>query len=108
MKYDYAYEKLFLTVDILATGKDRIKERLLDAVISQFECLSPGKETNFLPPELQKKYDEIMNSLTKVEAIADEGTLNATISKLNEDEAQHYAKEIVSMLFQLIMNYYEK
>ena len=107
MKYDYAFEKLMATIDILATNKGRIKKRLFDAVLSQFINLTSDKITNYLPSNLQKKYDIIISILTKEKAIANEGSLEATIKKLSEEEAKKIAEDIFSLFFNFLVDYYK-
>ena len=100
MSNSYIFEKLMLTVNILATGKGRINDRLKSAVMSQFERLSPGH--NDIPNKYTVKHNQIMKQLTCVKPIGDEGSLTATIDSLSEDESQEIAEKIVSLFHEFI------
>ena len=78
--YRYGWEKLHLAVHSLAGAMPQ-KERLVSAVTSNLIHITPGRD---LPPELRDEFRQFMEEITSVDARANEGTIQATIDRLNE------------------------
>jgi hypothetical protein len=83
---------LWRSVDSLATGKASIKERLLSPGIF-LTSLGPGQES--LPVGSRHKLEEIIQSFTK------EGTIEATLRMMSDDEAVKLANQILSLYVEL-------
>ena len=92
-------EKLWQAIDTLVMSGGRLQERLASAAISLTGVYLPSKS------DLPKKYGEeiksIIRDLTKEPAKGDEGTIQATTRKLNDQEAEQVAKRILSLYLQL-------
>lgn len=86
----YRYEKLWLAV-LALVGTGSIKERLRNALIGNLLALEPD---DFPEQHLKQKFNEIFRGLTSVPATANEGSVEATISKITDDEAKEYAQQI--------------
>jgi len=85
----YISQKFRDAVEILARP-DPIKKRLYDACLG-LHVLAYREPQH----EMQASIDQLWYELTEKEAIADEGTLKATIDGLSENEAYDYAVKII-------------
>lgn len=94
----YAREKLGDTVDTLATGKGRIKERLEAAYVWSLIHVDP----NALPDEARTMLLEVREELTRVPAVGDEGSVRATLSKMDEDRAVELVKIILDIYYRVL------
>lgn len=63
-QYDYAWEKLHLSVESFRNPGNR-KEQLLDVMVSHLSSL----QSKQLPPSVRKKYDELRNAAGKIPTI---------------------------------------
>lgn len=96
MRHDYFFEKLFLTVDELATSNQKMKDRLFNAIISHFIRIEPGS-INDIPAKYYDKYKNIMTKLTINEQKHNEGRIQATFDAMKRNEPQKIAKEIFDL-----------
>lgn len=80
----------------LATSADRIQERLALAAMDLI-VLRPEE----LPVELRDRFEELLNELTKENAIADEGTVAATMRKMSDTQAEKLARDIFDIYTEL-------
>jgi hypothetical protein len=87
-------EKFAVAVSLLATGKGRINERILDAFIEQLHAARPA---DGLSKETNRRIEQLHAKLNRVEAKGNEGTTKATITAMSEDEAAEVAWEIDSL-----------
>lgn len=92
MSIDYAKEKLWQAVDVLATGDHSIQQRLADAAI-YLTRLTPAD----LPEELQERFGGVLRELTKETAEGTEGTITATTRKLSSEQGSKLAGRIFSI-----------
>ncbi len=83
-------EKFAVAVSMLATGRGRINERILDAYIEQLHTARPA---DGLSNETNRRIEQLHAKLNRVEAKGD-GTAMATITAMSEDEAAAVAAEI--------------
>jgi hypothetical protein len=88
-------EKLRDAVISLATSAAPLGRRLEHAVIA-----AAMLDENDLSPEHRDRWYEIMERLTKEEAVGDEGKFRATISRMSPEEQEEVARSI----FNLFMN----
>ena len=87
----YAKEKMGVAVWILATSPGRIKERLFGSAIEV--CIVEDA----MPPAYLSEYESIVRSLNSQPAQAEEGTINATLAVMDEDQAVDIAKRICEL-----------
>jgi len=86
----YRCEKLRLAVFALV-GTGTVQERLRNASLVNFLVLEPD---DFPEQHLKQRFSDIYKGLTSVPAIADEGSMEATISRMSDEEAKEYAQRI--------------
>lgn len=97
----YAFEKLSATVLILAEGRDRINDRLLNAYLSQgnrMGTIDGGPNDPGLGADMARLHER----LTSQPAVGDEGTIAATIATLSEEDASKVAAELVQLLWRVV------
>lgn len=95
MALDYVWEKLYTAVNILATGRGTIQERLGSAYADSLIRLR-GVEDQ-IPNEIREDFERLGKQLTREEATADEGTITATMRTMGSDEASRHAETILHM-----------
>lgn len=94
----YLYEKMIVTVHHLATGKERIKERLKAVCFEPFHGLD-----RFFPDDLvdeKSKYERIDAELKR------DGTYSETIDEMTEDEAADIARRILDLASKIEAQYH--
>lgn len=91
--------KLWEAIDTLITGGGKLQERLASAAISLTGVYLPSEGD--LPKKYQEEFKSIVQDLTKEPAIADEGRIQATTYKMNDQEAQQVARRILGLYIQL-------
>ncbi len=94
--YFYALEKLDVAVRELTIGTDRIQPRLFSAYLS-FHTLRAAD----LPEELQVDFQLVHDELTSQKALGDEGRVQATLAKMNDEQASQIAGRIVDLASRL-------
>ncbi len=94
MSLDYASEKLAVAVDTLATGLGRIQERLADAYTSSVMRIEPERD---LPAQLWREFNAIAAVMTSAEPVGDEGSIEASASRMSDGEAQSVAEAILKL-----------
>jgi len=97
----YAIEKLGDTIDSLAVGKGRIKERLLAAYIRSLIHV----DVKALPEEAQDMLLQVKAELTRVKPIGDEGSVKATLDTMSEDQAVELVNKILGIYYRTISIY---
>jgi len=91
---NYAWEKLYTTILILATGDGTVQERLVDAYSSSLMRLEPDD----LPEGLQKEFEELQEKLTSKESTYQgEGRIHATVIQMSKIEANRIVEQIFSI-----------
>lgn len=96
MSKDYAREKFWQAVDVLATSDGSIQERLAGAAL-YLTRLQPGD----VPEEQREMFTTVMRELTKEPAAGNEGTIAATTEKLSAEEGKKLAGRILSIYTEL-------
>lgn len=89
----YAWERSYLAVRGMATGKTNLQSRVGDAFTGSLCLLNRENVT----PDVLRRVREVGNRLTCVPAKAGEGNVVATIAKMTDDEATSVAEEIVDI-----------
>ena len=103
MKYHYAKEKLGAAVFTLATGPQRIQNRLGYAFLA-FHTL---KETDF-PEHLQKEWEFIQSSFVTEEPTYDDkgditdGRMQNTLKTMDDDQCVELSKRIFELYSSLM------
>jgi len=91
MSLEYADEKFGWAVETLATHRAAIKERLVAAL----HDIGSVQMERDVPEGLHDEYQEFWHSVTKAKSrLAGEGSLQATVREMTEDEAVEAAKLI--------------
>ena len=89
----YTYEKLSAGVQILATHKGEIKERLIKAFHESLVMVS----AEALPDEPKRIWGEVFAKATAVEGTKESGRFIPSINALTENEAVDLAKAITAV-----------
>jgi len=92
MAEDYEREKLANAVGALATAAP-IQRRLQNAYLAMHTMNTHG----FVDPERQAEYDEIHALLTADKTSRGDGYVEATTSRLSDEEAEAIAQKIVNL-----------
>jgi len=100
----YPYEKFSSAVSTLATSARDIRSRLYSAALSLITLQSKDFADH---PEIMRGFDELFRELTSVEAIANEGQIQATLATKSDDEAAAIASKIVDLFFHILREYKE-
>lgn len=105
MTLDYAYEKTGLSIHELARSQQAdLRKRIHDVCIGEFMRASGDRDFTGPAREL---YDLVMARLTREAAIADEGTLQATLNKMDQDEARRIIDAMVAVCEAVAVSYYQ-
>jgi predicted transcriptional regulator len=88
----YPLEKFESAVDSLATSAADIRQRLHNAYMSVFTV-----DTEELPERARSVHESLMAELTKHEAVADEGSVAASLKRMTDAECEAAAKKIVEI-----------
>ena len=94
--YDYAREKLRATVISLAESEGALRQRLLDAYTSQGDR-TPAVDGGTYAPDLADRIRALHKQLTRIPAVAGEGTIEATIMAVTDDEIRQVVHEIIDL-----------
>ncbi len=81
-------------------GMGTIQERLISAYVHNLIHI----KTEDLPEKVRERIDELSKDLTRVEPDAGEGSVEATVNKMSDEEACEYSYKILDMYCDL----YEK
>ena len=92
--YSYAHGNYCSAVEHLATGADRIQERLLGAFLQYLHAIQP----NNVPDELLSDYQFVTDTLTsKPGRNKFEGAIHVTLASMGDETAMEVARRIVSL-----------
>jgi hypothetical protein len=96
---NYTQEKLWQAVHLLATGAGPIRERLNYATqyLIRLHHVRPEERAFVEHPELQARFDRVMEMLTSTPATGSEGTIAASTSGLSDEDAKKAAEEIFDL-----------
>ena len=99
MSLSYGREKFLVAVDSMATGPDRIQQRLVDAWVYSLHLIEPGRD---LPQEFRADFAELHRQATaRPIEFPGEGTIQATLRQMTDDEGMQMAQRIVSLAHEL-------
>jgi hypothetical protein len=92
--HDYAWEKLYAAIWILAGGTGNLRERIEDAYVSALMRLKPDD----FPKGLRREFSYVLDRLIREEPTEPgEGKLRATLKTMNDIELDRIVERIVSI-----------
>jgi hypothetical protein len=91
-EYSYGWEKLHTAIHSL-TGSSSQKDRLVNAICYSLIHIDPD---NDLPAELREDFSGFMVEMTSVNAIGNEGSVRATVDRLDEIGVAGAIEKIIS------------
>ena len=98
----YAYEKLLVAIEYMATGAGDVRERLANAFLS----FHPVREEDF-PPRLRKDWRWVKHQLTRYGPLVDEngkvfrGSVENTMHKIKRVTGVRIAKKLLRLYHEL-------
>lgn len=95
----YLNEKLFVAVLGMSQSEGDVRQRLVDAyVFSLIHAIPPVHDWG---QELNERLLEIQEMLTRVEPLGDEGSVQATVNTMTDDEVSACIEKICGLIFML-------
>lgn len=98
----YAREQAWKALSALATGTGSIQERCVNAMTAGLIHVVVAEDD--LPDDLAERWHYLQDRATSTEAVANEGTLVATLGAMDDDEAQEFAREIFEWCIDLVQS----
>lgn len=92
----YYFGKVSAALEVLATGSEDIKDRLIGAG-DLFLCVFPDG----VPEEIRHDVKWVHEQLTRFKGVSDEGSLRATMRKIRKSTAVKIAKRILNIYYQM-------
>lgn len=89
---NYAWEKFHVAIGSL-TGARSQRARLVGAYAYSLIHLKPDD----LPKEIREQFRQFQHDMTRVPAKGDEGSIQATVDAMDDEEVQRMVDAIVSM-----------
>jgi hypothetical protein len=100
MSFDYVRDKLFEAVDILLLGDGDARSRLKFAAFYLIRLR--GNDAPFAADsDMRRRFDRVMARVTNTRAIADEGTIEASIRRMDNDEIANVMREILAIYLEV-------
>jgi hypothetical protein len=103
MSMSSAWENFLAATAILASAGP-VKQRLADAYRAHLAAV----EEDDLPREIREEFCSLANCLSCVRPMRGETAVQATVRKMSDREAGHFATRIVSMLAVIARNQYQQ
>lgn len=101
MKDMYAWEKFSSAIRGMAVSSKSIQQRLADAYVYNLIHVDPEK----LPGDIRADFIQLNKRLTAVAPLAGEGSVQATVSGMSDQEATEIGSRIVDMYFRVESDY---
>lgn len=98
MSEDSYYREKFSNGVRCLVGLGDIRERVLSAMIAMITVRPEG----FSDPDLAKRFGALLAEINSKPAVADEGTMKATLSEMSDSDAAKLASEIFSIHYGLM------
>lgn len=89
----YGHERLNTAVHSLVIGTGGIRDRLRSAIVGLF----PLRAEKFADRDLRDKYQSILRRTKIVDIAGLEGTIQASLAKLSDDDCQEIAGSILDL-----------
>jgi hypothetical protein len=97
---EYVLEKLAVAVDCLVGGTGPVQERLANAGVSALIRLDPED----FSAETRDTYDEIIEALSAVDPVGDEGAFTASARSMTAERAQEIGSKIVWLMYSVAID----
>ena len=101
----YMWEKFMAAVLGMAESPGSIQHRIADAYSSQLMRLEPDRFVG--EPNWRWRFEDISRELTSGTPVGDEGTIQASVASMSDEEATKIAREIVSLYDEISAHYRE-
>jgi len=88
---DYAHQKFSAAVESMAESPESIQRRIAAAYLDQLHVINPDD----LPDEVRMDFNIMVEQLTAVEPSGNEGSVNASVANMSDDDAVAIARKIV-------------
>lgn len=103
--YSYGWEKLHCAV-LCLSGSGEQRTRLISALFA-LHTLVIRPEEKHLPDEIQREFNEFWKEMTSVQAVEDEGTIQATVNSMDEMGIRRAVEKII-YFYDTIYRYIER
>jgi hypothetical protein len=97
MGIDYGLEKFFDQLHYAVSSTDPLQERLTGVV----RGISHLRRDSFPDDETYARFERLMKGNTMVPAVANEGSIQATTSKMDEMEAGKWLTEVLAIFCEI-------
>ena len=102
MGIGYAREKMGVAIRYLAASPDSLDRRLYKAMaLSMTHGVSDAQQGDYLPAELLERMNSLVERMTAKEALGNEGTLQATLTTMSEEELVECANEMLDINWEI-------
>ena len=79
-----------------------LRERLVEAYVGAFFPALCDAEEGYLPEDLDHTMRRLANRMTALEALGDEGTLQATLSRMTDQELEACADDMIVIVLRIL------
>jgi len=97
MSLGYISEKLSMAINAMATSASPIQKRLEYAAIGCITIAHGQFDKSFPDSELAQRWSAWWSSITNKDAEGNEGTLQATLGAMSDEDAENVAEELFSI-----------
>lgn len=91
-EFSYGWEKLHMAVHSLA-GEASQRQRLVEAIVHNLIHINAERD---IPPGMREQFESFMAEMTAVEPKGDEGSVQATVSSLDDIGVSRAIDRIIS------------
>ena len=98
MQAEYGLEQLTSAVFTIADSHETLQQRLISACVYDILNINPERD---LPQEMREKFTTLCQLLNCQPAMEGQGSIFATISAMNDDEARRHIETIGQMYREL-------
>ncbi|MBU1041164.1 MAG: hypothetical protein KKF77_08705 [Proteobacteria bacterium] len=98
MQAGYGLEQLTSAVFTIAESRETLQQRLISACF--YDILNINAERD-LPPEMRGKFDALCQLLNCTPGTAEPGSIQETVSAMNDDEARRHIDTIAQLYREL-------
>jgi hypothetical protein len=103
MAIHYAREQASKIVKKLGASALPLRERLVEAYVGAFlPALGDAEDQGYLPEDLDHTMRLLANRMTALEALGDEGTLHATLSRMTDHELEGCADDMIVIALRIL------
>jgi hypothetical protein len=102
MPMDYAFEKLYTACETAIGSGETLQQRVAGAMLFNVHLL---KADEFRDKELWKRVEKLIEATTCEPAKRNEGTIVATTSKMTDEEASEWLREMMAVFSEVARGY---